>query len=40
MYLEDFVAKERNLKFMMRKISKNFIVQECFRECMIRNDVF
>lgn len=39
-YLEDYIAKERNLKFLMKKISKHFIVQEAFRECMIRNDVF
>ena len=39
-YLEDYIAKERNLKFLMKKISKHFIVQEAFRECMLRNDVF
>jgi hypothetical protein len=29
-YLEDYVQKERNLRILLRKISKNFIVQEAF----------
>lgn len=40
MFLEDYVEKERNLRFLLRKISQNFIVQESFTETMLRNNIY
>lgn len=39
-FLEDYVEKERNLRYMLRKLSQNFILQESFTETMLRENVF
>ena len=38
-YLEDYIFKERNLRYLFRKLSQNFIVQESFSETLQRNQV-
>jgi hypothetical protein len=38
--LEDYIEKERNLRYMLRKLSQNFILQESFTETMLRENVF
>ena len=38
-YLEDYIFKERNLRYLFRKLSQNFIVQESFSETLQRNEV-
>ena len=40
MYLEDYVQKEKNLRYLLRKVSQNFIMQEAFAETMLRNNVY
>jgi hypothetical protein len=40
MYLEDYVQKEKNLRYLLRKVSQNFIMQEAFQETMLRSDVY
>ena len=40
MYLEDYVQKERNLRFLLKKISQNYIMQESFTETMLRNNIY
>jgi len=40
MYLEDYVQKERNLRYLLKKISQNYIMQESFTETMLRNNIY
>jgi hypothetical protein len=40
LFLEDYVEKERNLRYLLRKISQNFIMQEAFQETMLRANVY
>jgi hypothetical protein len=39
-FLEDYVEKERNLKYLLKKLSQNYILQEAFTETMLRENVF
>lgn len=39
-YLEDYVQKEKNLRYLLRKVSQNFIMQEAFTETMLRSGVY
>jgi len=38
-YLEDYISKEKNLRFLFKKLSQNFIVQESFAETLQRQKV-
>lgn len=40
MYLEDYVQKERNLRYLLRKISQNYIMQDAFQETLLRNAIY
>jgi hypothetical protein len=39
-FLEDYVEKERNLKYLLKKLSQNYILQEAFTETMLRENIF
>jgi hypothetical protein len=40
LFLEDYVEKERNLRYLLKKVSQNFIMQEAFQETMLRSNVY
>jgi hypothetical protein len=40
LFLEDYVEKERNLRYLLRKVSQNFIMQEAFQETLLRANVY
>jgi F0F1-type ATP synthase alpha subunit len=40
LYLEDYVEKERNLRYLLKKVSQNFIMQEAFQETMLRANIY
>jgi hypothetical protein len=40
LFLEDYVEKERNLRYLLKKVSQNFIMQDAFQETMLRNNIY
>jgi hypothetical protein len=40
LFLEDYVEKEKNLRYLLKKVSQNFIMQEAFQETMLRSNVY
>ena len=40
LFLEDYVEKERNLRYLLKKVSQNFIMQEAFQETLLRSNVY
>jgi len=40
LFLEDYIEKEKNLKYLLKKISQNFIMQDAFQETLLRGNVY